>query len=429
MSTATYMLPNLERASRVSRLTKRAIDSAQPAQREYTLWDSDVRGFGCKVTPRGKKVYVVFYRTLEGAQRRPTLGVHGTLTCEQARDAARQILVSAINGRDPSKERRERRHAATVRELIDRYLDEYAKVHKKPSSAREDERILRRLLEPRLGAMKILSVTRSDIMKLHAAMKDTPYEANRLLGVVSKMFNVAELWGVRQEGSNPVRLIKRYKEVPRDRYLRPEELTRLGAALDTLETQGEVARPVADAIRLLAMTGCRLSEITGLQWSSVDLERGAIDLPDAKTGPRLVALGAPAVELLQKIDRNEHPSVFQRRSGAAITKWMVEKAWKKLRFATGLENIRVHDLRHTVGTYAGAAGFNAFVIRDLLGHKTLAMTSRYVSKNVGPLRDAADFVAGRVSAAFNSIDLEIQSTSPTIELAGPHDNKAAEEIS
>lgn len=314
------------------------------------------------------------------------------------------MLFAALNGQDPSKERRERRQAATVHELIDRYLDEYARVHKKPSSAKEDERILRRVVAPRLGAMKVLSVARSDIMKLHAAMKDTPYEANRLLGVVSKMFNVAELWGARQEGSNPVRLIKRYKEIPRDRYLRPEELARLGTALTALEGQREVARPVADAIRLLAMTGCRLSEITSLQWPSVDLERGAIDLPDAKTGPRLVALGEAAIGLLATVDRNEHTAVFQRPSGAPITKWMVEKAWKKLRAAAGITDIRVHDLRHTVGTYAGAAGFNAFVIRDLLGHKTLAMTSRYVGKDVAPLRNAADFVSGRVSAAFNSIE-------------------------
>ncbi len=400
------MLPNPNRDPRILRLTKRAVETAPVATREYTLWDQEIRGFGCKITPRGKRVYVVFYRTREGAQRRPTLGAHGTLTCEQARDAARQMIVAALNGQDPSKERRDRRHAATVNELIERYINDYAKVHKKASSVLQDIRMLRRVVGPRFGAMKVLSVTRSDVMRLHAAMKDTPYEANRMLAVISKMFNVAELWGARQEGSNPVQLIKRYKEVPRDRYLRPEELSCLGAALTALEGQAEVARPVADAIRLLAMTGCRLREITSLQWPSVDLKRGAIDLPDAKTGPRLVALGEAAIGLLARTDRNEHPAVFQRPSGAPITKWMVEKAWKKLRSAAGISDIRVHDLRHTVGTYAGAAGFNAFVIRDLLGHKTLAMTSRYVGKDVAPLRNAADFVAERVSAALDPSSAE-----------------------
>jgi integrase len=213
------------------------------------------------------------------------------------------------------------------------------------------------------------------------------------------MFNLAEIWGLRPTHSNPCRGVRPFPERKRERFLNADELSRLGAALAD-ETHPELPS-VITAVRLLALTGCRVGEILALKWDHVDLKAGLLRLADAKAGPRNVTLGAPAISLLAELpkDRSSYV-VWGSKPDMPLTIWTLEDAWKRIREAAKLTDARLHDLRHTVGTYAGQAGLNAFIVRDLLGHKTLAMTGRYVERDADPMRAAADSVSGRIAAAM-----------------------------
>ncbi len=158
---------------------------------------------------------------------------------------------------------------------------------------------------------------------------------------------------------------------------------------------------VVNVVRLLALTGCRLGEIRHLKWKDVDLERGAIHLTDAKTGSRTVATGAPVMALLAGLERVGEYVCYGTDPAEPLTKDQMQNAWRRLRAKAGMPDGRLHDFRHTMGTYAAQAGLNAFMVRDLLGHKTMAMTGRSVEKATEPLRAAADVVSGRVAAAMN----------------------------
>ncbi len=389
------------------RLTKRVVDRLKPeVGRDVVLWDSELPGFGLRVKPSGVRSYMVQYRNAGGRSRRLTLGRHGVLTPEQARDLAKQRLAEVTKGADPATERAAVRKAMTVAELAERYLKEHAETHNKPSSAREFRALLkRRILDP-LGKLKAEAITTADVMRLHHSLRDTPYEANRTLALLSKLFNLAEAWKIRPQHSNPCTHVKRYAERKRERFLSAVVLSRLGAALSDAERTKTERPAIIAAIRLLAFTGCRRGEILSLQWGHVDLGSGLLRLADAKTGARIVPLGAPALELLRQLPQTGPFVVHGPKSGKPLASSTLEGAWWRLcktaKIVDGDDepNARIHDLRHTVGTYGGQAGLNAFMVRDLLGHKTLAMTARYVERDTDPLRAAADQVAGRIADAM-----------------------------
>ena len=198
------------------RLTKKSVEEAQPEAKDVILWDTELKGFGCKITPKGKRVYFLYYRTSSNTQRRPAIGVHGSLTIQQARKIAEKWLAEVSNGGDPSRSRQESRGAPTIRELAARYLSEHAEVRKKASSIANDKRLLESRIFPAMGSTKVLELTRDDVLRLHQSLRDTPFEANRTLALISKMMNLAELWGFRPQNTNPTRHIPRFKEEKRE---------------------------------------------------------------------------------------------------------------------------------------------------------------------------------------------------------------------
>ncbi len=391
-------------AQRKVKLTKRLVETlTAEGGCERWIWDKELPGFGLRVKPSGVKAYVVQYRNAQRRPRKITLGRHGVLTPEEARRMARQMLAAIERGEDPAEQRRANRDAVTIADLCDRYLAEHVDVHNKPSTRAQVHRMVETKIKPALGQRPIESVTRADIANLHSRMRAAPYEANRVVAALSKMFNLAELWGLRPDGSNPCRHIKRNRESKRERFLIDEELSRLGEVLTEMEREG-IERPAAILIiKMLAFTGCRCSEILNLRWEYIDLDRGVIRLPDAKAGARTVPLATPALALLASVPTRapEGPVWIDEATGRPMTYEQVNRAWRRVRSRAKLEGARMHDLRHTVGTYAGQAGLNAFMVRDLLGHKTLAMTGRYVSKHTDPLRAAADHVVGRIASALS----------------------------
>ena len=284
------------------KITKRLVEAADVREKDYIICDNELRGFAVRVLPSGKRYYLVQYR-IGTRYRRMSIGQHGVLTAETARRTAFNLLAAVKDGKDPAGDRREGRKALTVAELAQRFDKEHITVRLKPGTAREYRRNLRRFILPAIGRLKVADVSKADVARLHHELRHIPYQANRNLEVVSKMFNLAELWGLRSDGSNPRRHLRKYPEEKRERYLSPAELAALGDALSRAE-QERVEDPYAiAAIRLLIFTGCRLNEIMTLKWSYVDFEARCLRLPDTKTGARIVHLGAPSLDVLSRIER------------------------------------------------------------------------------------------------------------------------------
>ncbi len=394
-------------AKRRVKLTKRVVDATQPhPDQDIVIFDTELPGFCVRVKPSGVKSYAIQYRNADGRSRRMTLGKHSVLTTEEARNQARQQLAATKRGFDPLADKRARRAKAaaaqTVRQLMDRYLGDYAEVRKKPSSVKEDRRLIDRRIKPAIGALLIDSLTREHVVDLHHQLRATPFEANRTIALLSKALGLAEVWGLRPQGSNPCRYVERYSEKARDRFYSDAELASIGTALREAETTGTESSGVILAIRLLALTGCRLGEVLSLRWDDVDLETGVLRLPDAKAGARLVPLGDAALQLLSKAPRDGLRVIHYKSSTAPLPTSTVEGAWSRIKAKAGVENARLHDLRRTVGTIAGQHGWNAFTVKTVMGHKTLSMTDRYVVQDVGPIRRAANDVSRRISAALTN---------------------------
>jgi integrase len=381
-----------------AKLTKRVVEGITPGDRDIIVWDTELRGFGCKVTPKGRRSYLLYYRTGEGQQRKPALGTHGAITSEQAREIARAMLAEIAKGSDPKAAEEARRSAPTVAGLADRFLAEHADTKKRSSSTRMDRVNLRLHVLPALGRLKVLEVTRADVARLHHGMRSTPGAANRVLALLSKMFNLAERWDLRPDHTNPCRHVERYAERKMERFLSSEELARLGAALAAAERGAEMPSAIA-AVRLLAFTGARAGEVLGLRWEHVDLPGGCLRLPTSKTGRKVIHLNGPALEVLAGLAgrRTGSPWVIAgAKPGRPLVN--IRKPWHRLREAAGLPDVRLHDLRHSFASVAVAGGLSLPVIEALLGHSQPATTARYAHLAADPLRAAAEAIGAHLGA-------------------------------
>lgn len=386
------------------KLTKRYIDSLECKSKDYFVWDDELSGFGVRVFPTGRKQFVVQYRHGK-ISRRMSLGRYGAIVPDQARKMAMEVLVKVNSGNDPLSERKELRSALTVRDLADRFDQEHIAVHLKPTTAKEYRRNLKLFILPALGSMRINDVTRADVARFHHDWRHKPYQANRNLEIVSKMFNLAELWGLRPDGTNPRRHIKKYAEKKRERYYSPAELRAIGRTLNEMEQERiELASAIA-AVRLLLFTGCRLNEILRLQWEHVDLESKMLRLTDSKTGAKTVLLGASAIEILSGIPRDiSNPFVITGRNpGAHLTD--LQPFWQRVRARAGLKDARIHDLRHTFASVAVSNGQTLPMIGRLLGHTQVQTTARYAHLANDPVMQAAnditDIIARQMSGCAN----------------------------
>ena len=385
----------------MTKLTKRVAEGAAASETEYTIWDDEIPGFGLRVLPSGRRNYMIQYR-VGTRTRRMTLGPHGILTAEQARTMAMTELARVRQGADPAADRQARREAITVRELAERFDKEHIALRIKSSTAKEYRRNLDRFILPALGRLRVEEVTRADIAKFHHDLRHIPYQANRCIEVVSKMFNLAEMWGLRADGTNPRKHIKKYPEEKRERFLSAAEMRRTGEVLAEMEIENIELPSAIAAARLLMLTGCRLNEIMTLKWAYVDTEAPALRLPDSKTGAKIVHLGKAALDVLRAIHRIDgNPWVITgAKTGARLAD--LQPFWQRVRARAGIKDVRIHDLRHTFASVAVASGQGLPMIGKLLGHTQVQTTARYAHLAADPVRAAADQVSSGIAQALGA---------------------------
>ncbi len=371
------------------KLTKRTVEALQPKEKEYQIVDSEIPGFGVRVFPTGRKIYFIQYR--HGAKtRRYTIGHYTHFTAEDARLKAATLLAAARNGEDPAGDKLAHRAAPTVKELSDRYLDEHCAHHVKPKTMVNYKRILNAFILPAMSHLKVAEVTKSDIANIQQANSARKINANRIIEVCSKMFNLAELWGWRPDGTNPCRHLKKFKENKRERYLTPDELRRLGEALNNAEDKQLLSIYAIACIRLLVLTGARLGEIQYCKWEWVELDKALIRLPDSKTGAKVIPLGRTAVSILQDLPRTEgNPHVICSNLTIGSAYVNMQKAWRHVRSWAKLNDVRLHDLRHTFASSAVNMGLSLPIIGKILGHSQTQTTARYAHLAIHPAVEAA----------------------------------------
>jgi integrase len=389
-----------------AKITKRSVDALTQAAdgREAVLWDSELKGFGVRVQRGGGKSYILQYRagTGRGAPlRKLTIGRHGSpWTPETARKEVKTLLGMIERGADPASDKMARRQAPTIAELAGRFLAEHAEAKRKSSTAAEYRRLFDKIVLPALGKRKVADVTRAEVAKLHHTNRAAPYQANRVLAVLSKMFNLAERWGLRPDGSNPCRHVEKFAEKKRERMLSPAELAGLGEALAAYEGWLYVVA----GVKLLVFTGARLGEVLGLKWEWIDFERGEARLPDSKTGAKTLHLPPPALAVLSDLPRLDgNPYVIAgAKQGAALVN--LEKPWRTIRGLAELDDVRLHDLRHAFASIAASSGWGLPIIGKMLGHSQPATTARYAHLASDPVKAAAAAVANKIAAAMSTTD-------------------------
>jgi integrase len=406
------------------RISKRSIDSLfcpQGKDREF-LWDDALAGFGVAAFASGKKVYVVQYRK-DGRSRRVSLGEHGRLTPDEARSMAKTVLGQVEQGADPVEERRKARAIRTFREVAEDFIKLHVAMKRKGGTKADYEALLNRFIYPAIGSKRIVDIRRPEVSKLHAKLAAKPYTGNRVLALISSIWNWAAKGDEVEFANNPAKGIERNEEKKRERFLSNDELGRLGETLRLAETIGlewtidesklkskhapknnrrtKIDQHAAAAIRLLIFTGARLREILHARWEHVDFERSIIHLPDSKTGAKPIYLSAAALDVLRDLPRLDgNPYVIPGEKDGA-PRADLKKPWSAVTKAAGIEGTRIHDLRHSFASVGAGASLGLPIIGKLLGHSQAATTHRYAHLDADPMHKAVNTIGASLSAAMN----------------------------
>lgn len=379
------------------RLTKKAIDNfvydGDGSGRD-ARWDTLLPGFGVRVYPTGRKAFLLSYR-FHGRKRLMVVGDYGSMTLDQGRSRARKLMVSIEDGVDPLEQKRLDAGGKTVGELIDAYVERHAKKRKK--TWKKDESRLRRHIPSSWKSRKVDTIEDWEINELHERIGGkAPYEANRLLEVVRKMFNLAPKWGyLKAHDPNPASSFEKFKERKRKRWLKPEELPPLVKAIDQ-----EPNVYVRSALWLYMLTGVRRAELLEAKWTDIDWHRGVLGLPDTKSDEeQFASLSAPAMAILQAIPRIEkNPYILPgRKRGQHLVN--LDKPWGRIRKAADLQDVRLHDLRRTVGSWMSQGGVDLNTVKDALRHQSISTTLIYAQLGADPAREAIEEHGRRILEA------------------------------
>ena len=380
-------------------------------RKRYAVFDDALKGFGVRVGAKGDKAFYLLYRAGKGRstpKRWLRLGSFQSVTVEQAREIAKKKLGEVPLGGNPAKDSQEAKIEPTVGELLTLFFEEHG-TKIKPSTLHSYSRISDTFVVPAIGKTKVTVVQFKDVAALHHGMRETPYQANRCIALLSKFFNWCEKNGYRARGTNPVRGIEKFPEKKRTDFMGAKELDALGSAFRSMAEHGyydnETGKTVsldptiAAALKMLLFTGARCMEILTLKWEYIDITRGVANLPDSKTGAKILHLPAPALALLEDLPHiNEY--CFPGRNGKKHIV-NVKDTWRRLLKTAGLSGWRIHDLRHAFASYAASSGKSLPVIGAILGHTQAATTERYAHIADNPVAQAAEETAAQLQKDFS----------------------------
>jgi integrase len=380
------------------KLIKTAVDAATFGSKEYELRDTIVPGFLVKVTPAGRKVFMVQYRTNTGERRKPAIGRFGELTVEQARSIAQDWLADVRKGKDPSAEKSAARRNPSVKELCTKFMEDYSKPKNRARTVKSYQGYIDRHINPFLQKLKVREVTRTDVSSLMTRMKKTPVTANRVLACLRKMFNMAEVWGYRNDSTNPCRHIPKYPENGRTRLITDEEMGRLFAYLDRSDLEGLEHPFLTLGIRLQLGFAARMSEIISMEWEWVDFANRRVVWLDSKTGEISKPMSEDVFKLLKNAPRLDSspyvvPSIF--KAERPMSQHTYAKGWKRILKRAEIPHVGTHGIRHRATTEIANSGVPVKVGMQLTAHKTVTQFMRYVHTEDSPVRAAAELVAAR----------------------------------
>jgi integrase len=361
-----------------------------PATGNKITYDDDVKGFGIRITAGGNRSFILNYRRKDdGRERRATIGAFPTWEVAAARAEAKRLRRDIDGGADPVGQLKEARSAPTVADLCNRFIAEHLPRKRVWTRQSYTQTIMADIL-PMLGSMKVSAITFADVDRLHRKISErAPIKANRTVAILSKMFSLAIKWEMR--GDNPAKGIERNGENKRKRYLAGDEPQRLATALDKYDNQ-----EVADAIRLILLTGARKAEVLGAKWNQFNLNSGVWTKPGATTKQKtdhVVPLSAPARELLDNLRKSKHGNseyLFPSTRAEDGRQHDITGAWRTICKAASITGLRVHDLRHNYASVLASSGHSLPVIGALLGHTQVATTQRYAHLFDDVLKAAAE---------------------------------------
>ena len=380
----------------VAKITLSVVKTLQPGS---VVWDRDVKGFG--VRRQRQAIKYILKSRIRVKDHWFNIGTHGApWTPDTARQEAKRMLGEIAAGKNLAVVREQQRSVLSFADVVDQFLEEHGnKVQRR--TVTEYERLLRRHAVPALGDRPIDAIDRAAVAKLHHSLAATPRQANLLLSVLSKLMGWAAKRGLLPSEANPCRGIDRYKENKRERFLSAAELSRLGKALREAEQEKTLSPYAIAAIRLLLLTGARKGEILSLRWDYVDAENRQLRLPRSKTGQKSIYLTTAVADILQSLPRVKgNPFVIVgEKPGAHLVN--LQKPWDRIRARAGLEDVRLHDLRHSYASVGATSGLSLLFVGKLLGHTQASTTQRYAHLAEDPVRQAGEQISETIATALS----------------------------
>ena len=369
-------------------LNQSRVDRLKPRNSTYDIRDTDLKGFGIRTLPSGKKSY--FLQTQHERRRRWTkIGDANAMPEAKARSQARSLLAGIRKGRESVPDQ----PADIAFEAVADEVFSYYRRHWKPRTLAVNLNYYENNILPWFKGRRIAGITRREVLEWFESLHAKPASANRSLPVLSVILRQAEVYGYRQEDSNPCKDIKRYRRRARERFLSPDEVRRV---VEVLNRYDDTRPSQAAVIRLLLLTGCRKGELLTLKWR--DCREGKLFLRDSKNGPCTVWLSSAAREVLDRLPRKS-AWVFPSRWGNLDHLSDITGFWRDVRTEADLRDVRPHDLRHTYASIALAHGETVLTIGRLLGHDHPGTTLKYTNFADAAAREAVDAVSpvlGRV---------------------------------
>lgn len=373
------------------KLTKRIVDSTHPPKAgQIFIRDTGLPGFALRVTSKGAKSFI-FEGRIHGRVRRITIGPYGPLTVETARNEALSMKSDVSKGKDPARERKDRITEPSFKYLTESYIERHAKPHKK--SWKEDENLINRLFSP-WSNRKLSSISRDEVARLHQKIghENGNYMANRAASLLRKMFNLGMDWGLLPEGTNPATRVKFFREEKRERFLSPDELR---AVLMALKSESNPYWRAYFTLDLLL--GARKNELLSMRWEDIDFTTATWKIPTTKAGrPHTLPIPTPAMEILLNLKSNDtSPYVFPGKGSTGHLR-EPKQAWRRIKENAKVKDIRIHDLRRTLGSWLASQGESLIMIGKALNHSNTSTTAIYARLNIDPLRQAMEKNASRM---------------------------------